>query len=67
MTTKDDNMITFTRPAEGSLWRDEVLNIAYRVQGIDGQEALVRCSNGPRVWNDAMPLECFGTELKEIK
>lgn len=59
-------MITFTRPAIDSLWRDDVLNIAYQVLGIDGQEALVRCSNGMRLWNDAMHLSLFGTELRQI-
>jgi hypothetical protein len=59
-------LITFPHPALDSLWRDPVLNIAYQVQGIDGQEALVRCSNGPRVWNDAIDLSLFGTELKAI-
>jgi hypothetical protein len=59
-------LITFSRPAIDSLWRDNVLNIAYQVLGIDGQDVLVHCSNGPRVWNDAMPLSCFGTELVEI-
>jgi hypothetical protein len=60
------NLITFNRPATDSLWRDEVLHITYQVLGIDGQEALVRCSSGVRNWNDAIDLSLFGTELVEI-
>lgn len=59
-------MKTLTPPATDSLWRDEVLNISYTVLGIDGDEALVHCANGPRTWNDAIHLSLFGTELVSI-
>jgi hypothetical protein len=61
-------MITTVKPARNSLWRDEVLNITYRVIGVDmlSYEALVICRHANRSWNDTLHLSLFGTEVKEI-
>ena len=39
------------------------------VQSIDKAkgEAEVVCQHGRNQWDDAIPLECFLTELKEVK
>jgi hypothetical protein len=56
-------------PPVKSVWIDNVLDITMIVQSIDKakSEALVTCRHNQREWSDAMPLECFITELKEVK
>ena len=51
-----------------SLWKDEVLEITYRVIAKHAIGIDVRCictadSSDGTVWYDRMPRECFDTEL----
>lgn len=64
-------MFLLTKPRVKSIWIDHELDITYLVLGFVSHgpskgNALVSCRHGQRQWNDAMPIECFITELKEV-
>jgi len=70
-------MFVLPKPRATSKWIDNELGVTYIVQDmiLDGPskgDMAVVCrhendTEGERQWDDAMPLECFATELKEIK
>jgi hypothetical protein len=61
-------MFLLTKPRITSQWIDTTLDIKYTVTGYKGDdEVLVICHGQAKDWPDAMPLECFLTELKECK
>jgi hypothetical protein len=67
-------MFVLPKPRVKSRWIDHELNITMIVQGIVAAgpskgcvEVTCRSGDTDRQWTDAMPVECFATELKEIK
>lgn len=64
-------MFQLPKPPVQSIWKDDKLDITMIVQGIIAAgpskgDADVTCRSGKNEWPDAMPLECFITELRRI-
>jgi hypothetical protein len=64
-------MFVLPQPRVKSVWIDHALDITMIVHGrvLSGPtkgDMLVTCRHGEREWPDAIPLECFATELIEV-
>jgi hypothetical protein len=64
-------LFLLTKPRIKSIWIDNKLDITYLVHGFISEgpskgDALVSCRHGRNEWMDAMPIECFITELNEV-
>jgi hypothetical protein len=65
-------MLLITKPRVKSIWIDHELDITYLVNGFISTgpskgDVLVSCRHGRNQWLDALPLECFVTELREVR
>lgn len=64
-------MFLLPKPKVKTIWIDHVLDITYMVQGYvsigpSKGDVLVSCRHGRKEWSDAMPVECFITELRPV-
>lgn len=65
-------LLKLPNPPVQSVWTDNTLDITMIVQGIvtagpSKGDVLVTCRHEQRQWDDAIPTECFATELRPVK